>query len=449
MIKKFRAFFEGSLVIFFTSAVAALALIIWFGFHLINIEKHKIQTALEMEATRLERAFADRVEHTFALIQNINSQISKNPQSKNHINAVLEKFKTTPELSDTFSWTIFSWSNVQNKIIVDATYGIMTQPYDLSDRDYMPLTKSEPLKFHLGQPVLGSTSKQWMIPGGVGAVDKNGDYIGATTIGFAIDSLSRSLHKALQNSNVSFELFDAQNHAILHANHCSFGASNMIKKEDAVMQKLENDAQKNEFGMASNIKLFGDAHAIVIKKFNDFPYFAFLTYDKKELHNQVWKGLISRSIEIISLFLIAAILLFFIYKNERAQKEKILLLKSLIEKTNAAKNEFIFESAQKFKKIKTSEELADFINDMIALSKKEEITDSKDPQADILRIVKRSVILLETIADSSNTKLIKKIEEVLQQLSDLEPQKVKQIIINLMPKNQSLKVEIHNDNDES
>ena len=189
--------------------------------------------------------------------------------------------------------------------------------------------------------------------------------------------------------------------------------------------------------------------------------------------------------------LVAAILLTVIYKKERAQKVKILALKRLIERTSDAKNEFILQSAkevksfvfeiqssannikkdledrqkagQRFDKnialsdsiIDSSRELASFIKDMIELNQHEnlELTiDKNDHQADILRIVKRSVKLLETIADSSNVTLIKKIEDTLNQLSEIEPHKVKQIIINLMPnksgKKSSVKVVVHNDNDE-
>lgn len=485
-LARFTNFFEGSLTIFCTAIFAALALIIWFCFHLVAIEKYKIQTALEMESTRLERGFADRVDHTFALIKNINSQIAKNPQNKNYVNAVLEKFRTTPELSDTFSWTIFSWSNTENKIIVDANYGVMKEPFDLSSRDYMPLTKSLPLKFHLGEPVLGSTSKTWMIPGGVGALDKNGQYIGATTIGFGLDSLARSLHQAIQNQNIAFELFDEKGYAILHADKNSFGDSNMQKNQDRAIEIMLEKAKANKSGIDSDIHFFNGSHAFLVKKLNNFPYFVVLKYDKKELKNQIWQAFISRSIEIFFLFFISAILLTIIYKKERAQKEKILALKRLIEKTSEAKNEFIFDSSQEFKNfvfkiqscaqsiksdlkdkgfekdvelsnsiIHSSRELADFIDNMIELSKKESIEfaiDANDHQADILRIVKRSVKLLETIADSSNLTLIKKIEDTLHQLSEIEPNKVKQIIINLMPnhKNEStsVKVEIHNDNDE-
>ena len=89
---KLKSFFEGTFTIFFTTAIAVIALIIWFFIYLIDIEKYQIQNALEMESTRLERELTDRVEHTFAIIKNINSQITKNPTNKNHINEILTKF---------------------------------------------------------------------------------------------------------------------------------------------------------------------------------------------------------------------------------------------------------------------------------------------------------------------------------------------------------------------
>jgi signal transduction histidine kinase len=88
--------------------------------------------------------------------------------------------------------------------------------------------------------------------------------------------------------------------------------------------------------------------------------------------------------------------------------------------------------------INSSEELAEFIGNMIELNQGENVElkiDKDDQETDILKIVKRSVKLLETIADNSNIKLIEKIEDTLHKLSEIEPQKVKQIIINLVPQN--------------
>ena len=54
-----------------------------------------------------------------------------------------------------------------DEITVDALYGIMEEPYDLSSRDYLN-DRLAPERLQLGMPVYGSTSKRWMIPGGVG-----------------------------------------------------------------------------------------------------------------------------------------------------------------------------------------------------------------------------------------------------------------------------------------
>jgi hypothetical protein len=428
---------------------------------------------MEMESTRLERELTDRIEHTFAIIKNINSQIAKNPQSKKHINEILTKFRSSPELSDTFAWTIFSWADATNKITVDSEYGIMKQPFDLSDRDYIPLTKSAPQQFQLGKPVFGSTSKKWMIPGGVGAVDENGEYLGALTIGFEINALARSLHKAIQNYNIAFELMDEKGKPILFASNSSFGVANQSGAQNPLIREM---LAKTTTASVSDINLLQKKHGFLTKKLGQFPYFLVLKYDKKAIGNEMWQDLISRSVEIFSLFLISAILLILIYKKEQKQRQKLLALKQLVEKTNEAKTEFIEESSKKFRNfilkiqssaqlikkglekeskkekelnlsreiIDSSLELEDFIDDMIALNQNENTTqktNDNDRENDILKIVKGSVKLLETMADNSNKKLVNKIENTLHELSEIEPQRVKQIIINLAVQDTNLQKE--------
>ncbi len=500
---KIKNFFDEKLVIFFTIAISVAALLIWFFLYLVKIEKYKIKIALETESTRVEREFIERVEHTFALINSINLQILEKPQDKNHINEILKKFKTSPELVDTFSWTIFSWVNSQGFITVDAEYGILNKPFDLSARDYIPLTKSEPKKFHLGAPVFGSTSKKWMIPGGVGAVDKNGKYIGTTTIGFEINSLARSLHKAIQDNNIGFELLTFQGKEILHANSHSFGSSeDKNAPENLKIKSMLGQIKSGPENVISNISLVRNSHGFLVKKVNNFPYFLVLQYDHKAINNELWQALISRSIEIFLLFLTASFLLIFIYKREREQRQRILSLKRIVEQTSEAKTEFLLKSASEVKvfvsKIKncaksikkdlekqiksleksgnlhekneikklkinfclssdiidSSDELTDFITNMIDLNQAEviELTINEgEAEADILKIAKRSVQLLQKIADNAHDSLVDKIENNLHQLALAEPNKVKQIVINLIPseneEGKTTKVEIMiNDN---
>lgn len=101
-------------------------------------------------------------------------------------------------------------------------------------------------------------------------------------------------------------------------------------------------------------------------------------------------------------------------------------------------------------------EMSEAINNLIELHQSENsdthlTKDERD--ADITKIVKRSVKLLEAIAEHSNVTLVSKIEDTLYQLSEIDPKKVKQIIINLTPEKSARKTQTKatkktiNDND--
>lgn len=347
MTNFFSVTFEGILTIFSTITATIILLICCFFVYLIDAEKHRIQTAMEIEVARVEGVLDNRIENTFALIRSINSQIIKNPQSKNYINSVLEKFRTSPELSNRFSWTIFSWVDNTGKIIVDAEYGILNPPFDLSGRDYIPLTKFEPHKFHLGAPVFGSTSQKWMIPGGVGVVDNHGKYLGALTIGFEIKALSSALHKSIQNHKVGFELVDTNGKSILYSNRHSFGILNADEANDPLVVNLINKAVSNKLDSIFDVNIFGNSHGILVKKFQNFPYFFVLKYDKKTLKHELWQGLVLQLIMIVLLFFITIVLLILIYHKVQKQRQKILHLKNLLEENNQNKVEFPTKEADK------------------------------------------------------------------------------------------------------
>jgi hypothetical protein len=189
-----------------------------------------------------------------------------------------------------------------------------------------------------------------MIPGGVGAIDKNGKYLGALTIGFELNSLARSLHKSLQNDDVGFELIDQKGSTILYGYNASFGLSkgslvdvDLIK---SILAKLKYNTDKVSF---SDISLFKNRHALLVRKIKDFPYYLVVRYDDTKLSNELWMEFISRSIELLLLSAMAAILLIFIYLREKKQTHKIIALKKLLENTNEAKDEFTLYSAKEFR----------------------------------------------------------------------------------------------------
>ncbi|MBU6338411.1 MAG: hypothetical protein KGQ36_00335 [Rickettsiales bacterium] len=311
--------------IFIIIPISVLALTAWFFVHLVKIEEDKIKNALGIEAIRIEASLIDSVEHTFAIIKNMNEQIAKDPNNKTYINQIISKFKTSPDLSEAFSWTLFSWANSHHQITVDAKYGVMTEPYDLSNRDYIHLTVDRPDEFHLGNPVLGSTSKKWMIPGGVGAVDSSGKYLGALTIGFEINALARSLRKTLQNNNVGFELVNFKGVTVLYGYNTSFGFSrgifvdaNLIK---TMLQKLQDSDEEISI---IDISLFKNRHGILVKRIKNYPYYLVLRYDDKMIANGLWSSFISRFVEILILFFTSTLLFVFIYRKKHKEAERLL-----------------------------------------------------------------------------------------------------------------------------
>ena len=149
------------------------------------------------EASVAENILLDRFYSTFFIINKIGKEIAKSPRDKKHIQTTLNKYKTESSFNHIFSWTIFSWADQNLQITVDSEYGIMKIPCDLSIRDYTQESMLKSEEMLLGKPVYGSTSKKWMIPGGVGIVDQNQQFLGIVNVGFEISNLAKIIKDLL------------------------------------------------------------------------------------------------------------------------------------------------------------------------------------------------------------------------------------------------------------
>ena len=107
-------------------------------FFALQIEKNlnqKINTKLSNSSVYLTHSFADIFYHTEFLMKNINDKIKQQPQNLEFIDNIISKYSVSPDSENSLSWTIFSWANDKDKIVVDAVYGVMQNPYDISSRD--------------------------------------------------------------------------------------------------------------------------------------------------------------------------------------------------------------------------------------------------------------------------------------------------------------------------
>lgn len=284
-------------------------------FYEVNNEKIRINNILKQEEKNIEASFLDKLDHTEFVIKEMIGHILQNPHDKKYIYGVMETYKTKPDFIESFSWTIFSWTDPKNQIIVDAVYGIIDKPLDLSMRDYIHLTQNDTGKFYLGEPVFGSTSKKWMIPGGIGAELPNGKYLGSMTIGFEIEVLAKLLHNVVKNKNVSFKLIDLTNLPILYiSNNYYDNCKKEVCNLDEDTTKILNNLKFSQNESISDLKVIGEnSKAILAKKLQKYPYILLLEYDKNAFKKELIKNYIAK-IKILTIFTIFLLSLILSYK---------------------------------------------------------------------------------------------------------------------------------------
>lgn len=280
-----------------------------FFVYLAKVQEKDIEKILSREQKIIEEIFLNKFNITHKIIEEMNGEIIKNRNDKKKILQIITTIKTQHNLNDIFPWTIFSWTNPQNEIIVDSFYGVMKKPHNLSNRDYIQFTSKEPNIFFLGTPVFGSTSKKWMIPGGVG-VNLDGKYLGTMTIGFEIEVLAKIVHNSIKNSKVNFTLVNSQNTPILYANSYKYGncRDNLCKIDD-ITSGFINQGEKEVF----YIKNINEKKAIMMSKLDDYPYILILEYDKNEMKKELIETYKTK-IKIFTIFAIFLISLIFSYR---------------------------------------------------------------------------------------------------------------------------------------
>jgi len=424
---------------------------------LVQIKKNQLYSTLSEEASVAENILLDRFNSTFFIIDKVGKEISKSPQDKKHIQIILNKYKTDSSFNHIFSWTIFSWADHNSQLTVDGKYGIMKEPFDLSIRDYVQESILNPGKMLLGKPVYGSTSEQWMIPGGVGIVDQNQHLLGTITVGFDINNLAQTIKENIGNENIDIELIYKNQLPIFNINKSSI---RIFPPEEINNQNFNN---KN--------KVSGE-QIIFNKELQNYPYNLVLKYHQKTVNYILWDVIYSRIMEIISIISLLSALLFIIYKSEKNKREKISYLMQREVVIGKSKTEFMLRVSHelmnfvaaiiglsdivkedlKDKKSLNDEKIAEdiehlehvedisgelksFIIDLIDLNQSEdgkfEINRLKEV-VDFEDMIERSVRMLKSKIKNKNITIETEFDDNLHKLTNLDPRRIKQILVGII-----------------
>jgi signal transduction histidine kinase len=433
--------------------------------NLIQIKKNQLQNSLAQEFITVENILSEKFNSSFLIIEKMGKEIAQRPRDKKYIKKILEKYKSDTSLNHIFFWTVFSWSDPNFQIIVDEEYGIMKNPLDLSNRDYIAKSIPKPGKFFLGKPVYGSTSKKWMIPGGVSITDSGHKILGTVTMGFEIDKLARMLHQALKNQNVTVELIYDDKIPV-------FDVSKSFIKIFSPQEAQSHKALLNNY----NKQQISDG-LILKRKLENYEYHLLLTYDQKAVSVILWQIIYSRLLEIVAAILLSVALIVIICKNENEKRKKINALMRREVLTNKSKSEFMLRVGHELKNFVAaiiglsdivkdklsaakspdnksfddqnykeemghlehindiSQELISFVTDLIDLNQPEdgsfEVIKSS-LKTDFEDMVDRSLRILKSKIKIKNLTVNSSFDKNLHQIANLDQRRIKQILVGII-----------------
>lgn len=312
--------FKKKLVLVLIGLFTLIGLLLFFAKEIEHNLKARLQTRLNNGTAVISYMFTDSIRHTEFLMKVVNSQIRKDYKNLKYVDNIVSKYRVSEKIDNSMSWTMFTWTNTDNYEIVDAVYGILKEPASINDRDYIHYTKDYPDRILIGGPVIGATSKKWIIPAGVGAVDDKGNYIGSLTVGFDLNLIAKVITGSLKDENISFYLFDRSGKLLIDSHKAVQGPDN--KAPAQINQTVQDYIAKKRTDVASKIAVIRGEGNYTLKKVEGLPFYIYVDYNTLTLKKEFWQAVTSRLYELIIIAMIAVIIAAYIYSRERKLRYK-------------------------------------------------------------------------------------------------------------------------------
>ncbi len=161
-----------------------------------------ITAELEKEAARTERALSAQMENTNYLLTALGKQlVIDSDRNLTRLAQMLKSFDSKDNI-----YTLFAWVNPKQQLVVSSSKGVLEEPIDVSDRDYVKNAFADPWKMVIGSPIEGRASGRWVIPVSMGLTDYTGKFIGAIMISIDINTLTDQISTLVKRDGISFAI---------------------------------------------------------------------------------------------------------------------------------------------------------------------------------------------------------------------------------------------------
>ena len=254
----------------------------------------RVTSDLEKESIRIERTLASEMNNASYMLTALGRQIVLDP-NRDYVRLaqMLKSFD-----SKGYIYTIFSWVNPDQRLVVSSNRGVLEEPVDISDRDYVQKGAVDPWKMHIGRPIEGRVSGRWVIPVAMGITDYTGKFIGTIMISIDIGTLTDQISNLVKRDGISFAIASKTLVPLTQVSE-----NKNFVTDNFPTQKLVNvEFSENPSGLITRGSLFFGSENYAYYRVSDtYPYIIILGYDASYSDETVRTLLWSRLLQLLGM----------------------------------------------------------------------------------------------------------------------------------------------------
>lgn len=205
---------------FIACYVVAIGMVGYYAYKSCQVFFDEKKSVMEVVAYKVAADLVNIFDHAESSLNAINKKIIASDKSRQAVaNILLEAGESYSKtlLKHELSTGKFYWIDNANYLSANSDVGLVSNPIDLSNRDYLQNTTMDPRKIYVGTPIIGASSGQYVIPMGVGAEDVVGNYLGTMAVSFKLSDLADRYRKIADEFNINLALLNFDNSIIFES----------------------------------------------------------------------------------------------------------------------------------------------------------------------------------------------------------------------------------------
>ncbi len=269
----------------------------------------KITKELAKESLRIERILSMEFGDANYFLASLGRQIVTDPdRDYTKLAKALTSFDSKSSL-----YVLLSWTNVNKKMVISSNRGVLEEPVDISDRDFIQMSSMDSWKMHVGRPIEGRVSGRWVIPVSMGIADYTGKFIGIISISIDIGGLTERIRDIVKRDGLSFAVINRESgNNFINLTEVSddkeFVSHNFSKERISGI-----DFDKDTAGLIVKGSLaFGTGNYVYYRALENFPYIVLLGYDANYSDDAVQTILWMRLLQIFVIAVFFVLLLWIV-----------------------------------------------------------------------------------------------------------------------------------------